>query len=64
MKLGRQFRTGVGCSNSIPKYVAWRQNDVFDAMALYANCSRRACCWRGVAAYSVWAMGSRAFAGA
>ncbi len=35
MKLGRKFRTGVGYSNSIPKYMAWRQNDVFDAMALY-----------------------------
>ena len=35
MKLGRQFRTGVGYSNSIPKYMAWRHNDVFDAMALY-----------------------------
>ena len=35
MKLGRQFRTGVGYSNSITKYMAWRQNDVFDAMALY-----------------------------
>jgi len=35
MKLGRQFRTGVGYSNSIPKYMAWRQNDAFDAMALY-----------------------------
>jgi predicted permease len=35
MKLGRQFRTGVGYSNSIPKYMAWRQNDVFDALALY-----------------------------
>src|SRR6185503_19627846 len=35
MKLGRQFRTGVGYSNSIPKYMAWRQNDVFEAMALY-----------------------------
>src|ERR1700752_523725 len=35
MKLGRQYRTGVGYSNSIPKYMAWRQNDVFDAMALY-----------------------------
>jgi predicted permease len=35
MKLGRQFRTGVGYSNSIPKYMAWRQNEVFDAMALY-----------------------------
>jgi len=35
MKLGRQFRGGVGYSNSIPKYMAWRQNDVFEAMALY-----------------------------
>src|SRR5580765_2818220 len=35
MKIGRQFRTGVGYSNSIPKYMAWRQNDVFDALALY-----------------------------
>jgi predicted permease len=35
MKLGRQFRTGVGYSNSIPKYMAWRQNDVFEALALY-----------------------------
>jgi putative ABC transport system permease protein len=35
MKLGRQFRTGVGYSISIPKYMAWRQNDVFDALALY-----------------------------
>ena len=26
MKLGRQFRTGVGYSNSIPKYMVWRQN--------------------------------------
>ena len=35
MKLGRRYRTGVGYSNSIPKYMAWRQNDVFDAMAVY-----------------------------
>jgi len=35
MKLGRQFRGDVGYSNSIPKYMTWRQNDVFDAMALY-----------------------------
>ena len=35
MKLGRQFRTGVGYSNSIPKYMAWRQNDVFEALAVY-----------------------------
>src|SRR6476660_9828824 len=35
MRLGRRYPTGVGWSNSIPKYMAWRQNDVFDAMALY-----------------------------
>jgi putative ABC transport system permease protein len=35
MKLGRQYRTGVGYSNSIPKYMTWRQNDIFDAMDLY-----------------------------
>ena len=35
MKLGRQFRTGVEYSNSIPKYMAWRQNQVFDALTLY-----------------------------
>jgi putative ABC transport system permease protein len=35
MKLGRQFRTGVGYSNSIPKYMAWRQNQVFEALTLY-----------------------------
>jgi predicted permease len=35
MKLGRRYPTGVGYSNSIPKYMTWRQNDVFDAMAIY-----------------------------
>ena len=35
MKLGRKFQTGVGYSNSIPKYMAWRQNDVFDGLTLY-----------------------------
>jgi putative ABC transport system permease protein len=35
MKLGRQFRRGVGYSNSIPKYMAWRHNQAFDAMTLY-----------------------------
>src|SRR5438067_2244040 len=35
MKLGRRFRAGVGDSNSIPKYMVWRQNDVFEAMAIY-----------------------------
>ena len=35
MKVGRQFRAGVGYSSSIPKYMAWRQNQVFEALALY-----------------------------
>ncbi len=35
MKLGRQYRTGVGNSNSIPKYMMWRKNEVFEAMAVY-----------------------------
>src|SRR3954468_1580059 len=35
MQLRRQFRAGVGSSSSIPKYMTWRQNDVFEAMALY-----------------------------
>src|SRR5204862_6926506 len=35
MKVSRQFPNGVGTSCSIPKYMAWRQNDVFEAMALY-----------------------------
>lgn len=35
MKLGRQFRTGIGYSVSIPKYMAWQHNDVFDALTLY-----------------------------
>ncbi len=35
VRLGRQFPNGNGYSNSIPKYMAWRQNDVFESMALY-----------------------------
>src|SRR5262245_37978382 len=35
MKLGRKYPRGEGWSNSIPKFMVWRQNDVFDAMALY-----------------------------
>jgi putative ABC transport system permease protein len=35
MKLGRRYRSQVGYSNSIPKYMAWRQNDVFEAFAVY-----------------------------
>ena len=35
MKLGRKFSQGMGYSNSIPKYMAWRRNQAFEAMALY-----------------------------
>jgi putative ABC transport system permease protein len=35
MRLGREFQGGYGWSNSVPKFTAWRQNDVFEAMALY-----------------------------
>jgi len=35
VRLGRQFPNGSGYSNSIPKFMVWRQNDVFESMALY-----------------------------
>src|SRR5262245_56037845 len=35
MRLGRQFPQGVGYSISIPKYMAWRRSDSFEAMALH-----------------------------
>ena len=35
MKLGRKFPQGEGYSNSIPKYMVWRQNNVFSAMTIY-----------------------------
>jgi predicted permease len=35
VKLGRKYPQGAGYSNSIPKYMAWRHNDVFSAMTLY-----------------------------
>lgn len=35
MRLGRQYPNGHGYSNSIPKFMTWRQNDVFESMALY-----------------------------
>ncbi len=35
MRLGRQFPNGNGYSNSIPKYMVWRNNNVFSAMTLY-----------------------------
>ncbi|HSU58181.1 MAG TPA: ABC transporter permease [Bryobacteraceae bacterium] len=35
MKLGRRYAQGVGYSNSIPKYMVWRNNNVFSAMTIY-----------------------------
>jgi putative ABC transport system permease protein len=35
MRLGRKYTNGEGYSNSIPKYMAWRNNNVFASMALY-----------------------------
>jgi len=35
VSVGRKFPNGMGYSISIPKYMAWRQNHVFQAMALY-----------------------------
>jgi predicted permease len=35
MKIGRKFQQGTGYSNSIPKYMVWRQNNVFSAMTIY-----------------------------
>ncbi len=35
VKLGRHYPNGAGYSNSIPKYMVWRQNNVFSTMALY-----------------------------
>ena len=35
VRLGRQYPNGNGYSNSIPKYMVWRQNDVFESMTLY-----------------------------
>jgi putative ABC transport system permease protein len=35
MQLGRKFPQGYGWSNSIPKYMAWRENHVFQWMTLY-----------------------------
>ncbi len=37
MMLGRKFTNGVGYSNSIPKYMAWRRNQAFEAMTLYSS---------------------------
>ena len=35
MRLGRKYPSGYGYSNSIPKFMVWRNNDVFDSMTLY-----------------------------
>ncbi|MGA3018255.1 MAG: ABC transporter permease [Bryobacteraceae bacterium] len=35
VRLGRKYPAGNGYSNSIPKFMVWRNNDVFDCMALY-----------------------------
>jgi len=35
VRLGRKYPAGNGYSNSIPKYMVWRSNDVFQAMTLY-----------------------------
>ena len=37
VRLQRQFPNGSGESISIPKYMAWRQNGVFEAMAAYGQ---------------------------
>lgn len=35
VKLCRQYPNGQSCSNSIPKYMVWRNSNVFSVMALY-----------------------------
>jgi MacB-like periplasmic core domain/FtsX-like permease family len=35
VQLGRRFPVGVSYTASIPKYMVWRDNDVFSSMALY-----------------------------
>jgi hypothetical protein len=35
VQLGRKFPVGVTFVASIPKYMIWRDNDVFSSMALY-----------------------------
>jgi predicted permease len=35
LKIGRSYPQGTGYSNSIPKYMVWRHNSVFSAMAMY-----------------------------
>jgi putative ABC transport system permease protein len=35
VQLGRKVPNGIGYTNSTPKYMAWRNNNVFASMALY-----------------------------
>ena len=35
VRVGRQYPDGFSPSNSIPKYMVWRQNSVFESMTLY-----------------------------
>ena len=35
VRLGRKFPAGNGYSNSTPKYMVWRNNNVFAAMTLF-----------------------------
>src|ERR1700677_2583472 len=37
MRVGRKFPNGVGYSTSIPKYMTWRHNDVFESLTLYGD---------------------------
>jgi len=37
MRVGRGYPGGHGWSNSIPKYMVWRRNEVFSAMTLYGQ---------------------------
>ncbi len=39
VRLGRSYPGGNGWSNSIPKFMVWRHNDVFSAMTLYHQTS-------------------------
>jgi putative ABC transport system permease protein len=35
VRVGRKYPSGNGYSNSIPKYMVWRNNNVFEAMTLF-----------------------------
>ncbi len=37
VRLERKYPNGYGDSNSIPKFMTWRNNDVFESMTLYAD---------------------------